>query len=225
MARSRKKSDPSVIRFGSMPFKVEATIESFTDPEQLRAESGEGSARFKRIANRKSAEQLMRIAWQAAAYAEAVFARERVELTEAKAREIVLAFFRGQKYQRAKELVLAAAFYVKAWQLAGSIISESGATWGDAFISFELASWFWAIGSHHEIDVIRGTRAATSARQSVMRKRIDRLVEALTAGSVRATPRAVMRWRGEANTTANYERTRRDLRQAQYTIAARKTRD
>ena len=214
MARKKQKggdqtASPS-ITFGSMPFDVLQTVLSFTDP---------GAAGL--LADGR----LMSLATDVKAHATKAFARERVHLTEARAREIVLAFFKGERYQDAKELVLAAAAYVKAEQLSRAIARDSGATWADAYTAFELALWIYASGIYTQLEVIRGTNAATAARRSGALERVARLVAALRAEALKPTPGAVLRWRGETNTPANYERARRDLRQAQRALsAARKPR-
>jgi hypothetical protein len=211
VARKKQKltSEPeeSSIRFGSMPFDVPQTILSFSDPE---------------FAGLLADGRLVSLAASVKAHAADVFAHERVQLTRARAREIVLAFFRGERYQDqdAKELVLAAAGYVKADELVQAIDSGASATWADAHTAFELALWICASGVHTQVDVLRGTRAATRARQSAQRERVEQLAAALKADLVKADPVAVLRWRGEKNTPANYERARRDLRRAQSTLPA-----
>jgi hypothetical protein len=236
MARDKQKTSsqsasPSVT-FGSMPFDADQTLSSFTDPdllikqlaEELAISHEEARTTFKRLTHSAATASLMLKVEDVQAHVATVFASERVELTEAKAREIVLAYFRGEKYQGAKELVVAAAAYVKARDLLGAIANGSGVTWSDAYTAFELATWICASGIHNQLEVMRGTSAATRARQSATLERIDRLVAALAEGLVKMTPAAVVRWRKESNTPANYERARRDLRQAQRTLAARKTR-
>jgi hypothetical protein len=212
-----------------MPFDVEQAIGSFSDPEQLIKQLAEdlsispdeARSRFTELTNFASTVSLMRTAADVQAHAAEAFAREHVHLTEGKAREIVLAFAQGEKYQGAKELVLAAAAYVKAEELARALDSDSGgATWADAYTAFELALWICASGIHTQLEVMRGTRAATRARQSVTEERIQRLAAAIAEGLVKATPNAVVRWRKESNSAANYERARRDLRQAQRTLSA-----
>jgi hypothetical protein len=237
MARNKQKGSiqsagPS-ITFGSMPFDVEQMIGSFTDPEELIKQLSEelsisldeASAKFKSITTHAAPARLLRIAAQLKAITKGLFASEKIPLTEAKAREIVLACARGERYQDAKELVLVAAAYVKSQELSRAIVRGPGATWVDAYTAYELATWICASGVHHQIEVARGTKAATRARQAPTRERIDRLVAAITAGAVKMTPTAVLMWRAEEKTAANYERARRDLRTAQRALkTSRKTR-
>ena len=85
--RSSQSASPS-ITFGSMPFDVEQTTSSFTDPgelvkqlaEELAISHEEATARFTRFSTSASAVHLMRMAADVRTHAEEVLASERVQL-------------------------------------------------------------------------------------------------------------------------------------------------
>ena len=127
------------LRIGPLRIPAAHVIASFTDErdlikqiaEEMSAACGEpvelttAESAFKAISRVAAADFLANVVAAAEAHAKSVFKQQLVLLDEPRARDVVIQYARGQKYANAKELVVAAAGFVKAQAVRRALLDRS----------------------------------------------------------------------------------------------------
>jgi hypothetical protein len=144
-------------------------------------------------------------------HALSVFSRERVKPSPQAARKIIARYYSHDLDHRAKDLVLAAAVYLKCREVENDVGAVTGATWSIIGATIDLVRLATYTGLHFEYGVRHPTEKATAKRSQVKSERVAALLQAIEQGKVRADPKSVALHRGEKPTSTNRERARKDL--------------
>jgi hypothetical protein len=227
------------LRFGPLSIDADDVVASFTHENVVIAQIAqeltdalgksisipEATHSYRLACRHAAAADLLNAIAAAEAYARAVFAEVRVPLDEGHARQIVIQHARGERYAKAKELVVAAAGYVRAQELREAMAPDASGTptkepsWETVYLARDLAIWATAAGLHREIEVNRGTARANAQRTEDKNRRIQKMSDAIRRGEVQPTAKAIVAWRDEELTPATRERARRDLIEAGFGLA------
>jgi hypothetical protein len=216
------------LRFGPLRSSPADVIAAFTDEreliQQLADEIAEAHGEpvdlpaaertYTELVRAGATAQMLSAVTSAEESARSVFAHERILLDEARARAVVLQFARGRKYTSAKELVAAAAAFVKAQEIR-RLVADPNHDPTLLALGLSFATWVTAAGLHREFEVARDPRRATQVRSDEKNRRVERLRAAIDRGEVKPVVAAIMAWRKQAPTRANREKARLDLKAAQ----------
>jgi hypothetical protein len=243
MSKDDEKDAPRVLKFGPLEMDTSGVIRAFMPEEAMidffasrhrdqkrgAVDREEVRREYRWIRQSWACDGLREYAAAAVTIAQTVFRSERVKVTEDRARHIVVAYARGEKYQAAKALVIAAAMYVRGQEVLRALgLGHRGRpteepSWDTVFEAFQLASWMTTLGVYYELEVARGTAGATAARRARLQRRISELADGIRRGDVKRSTASVLRWYRQQNKPITYERARTDLHKATALLDARST--
>jgi hypothetical protein len=225
--RPEGADDLPELRFGPLRMPAADVIAAFTDERELirqladeiaaarckPADLPEAERTYRTMLRSAASAFLLSAATDAEEYARSVFEKLRVALDEARARAVVLQYARREKYTKAKELVVAAASFVRAQEVRRAVADERSDP-NLLALGFGFAMWATATGLRHKAEVVHDPARATRARSEKKDRRVEDLRAAMDRGAVKPNAAAIVAWRGEKPTKTNRERARVDLRDA-----------